>query len=98
MVNDGHFYNSECILLIRLLLNDQCEILLINIENKSIVIDLIKKMPNLRALTFQCQDDQWMESLSIEDETLRWLKHNLPFHCLVERDQNEMSNIRVWIR
>ncbi|CAF4584085.1 unnamed protein product, partial [Rotaria socialis] len=53
------FYGLECISLIQSLLGDQCEVLLINIENRSIVVDLIENVPNLRALTFQCQDDRW---------------------------------------
>ncbi|CAF3894523.1 unnamed protein product [Rotaria sordida] len=101
IANDGHFYGLECISLIQSFLGDQCEVLLINIENRSIVLDLVEKMPNLRALTFQCQDDQWgdsNESLLIEDEFIQWLKHRLPSNCLVVRDESELSAIRLWIR
>ncbi|CAF4292924.1 unnamed protein product, partial [Rotaria magnacalcarata] len=84
IANDGHFY-----------------VLLINIENRSIVVDLIENMPNLRALTFQCQDDRWgdtNEALLIEDEFVQWLKNRLPSHCLVIRDENELSAIQLWFR
>ncbi|CAF1421777.1 unnamed protein product [Rotaria sp. Silwood1] len=101
IANDGHFYGLECISLIQSLLGIQCEVLLINIENRSIVLDLIEKMPNLRALTFQCQDDRWgdsNESLLIEDEFIQWLKDRLPLNCLIVRDESELSAIRLWIR
>jgi len=101
IANDGHYYGSECVSLIQSLLGSQCEVLLINIENRTIVLDLIEKMPNLRALAFQCQDDQWgdsNESLLIEDELIQWLKHRLPSNCSVIRDESEISAIRLWIR
>jgi hypothetical protein len=101
MANDGHFYDFECLVLIQSLLGDQCEVLLINLENRYIVLDLIEKMSKLRALTFQCQDDQWgdsNESFLIEDELVQWLKNRLPSNCLIVRDEREMSAIRLWIR
>ncbi|CAF2099131.1 unnamed protein product [Rotaria magnacalcarata] len=64
-------------------------------------VDLIENMPNLRALTFQCQDDRWgdtNEALLIEDEFVQWLKNRLPSHCLVIRDENELSAIQLWFR
>lgn len=98
---DGHFYDNECINLIETLLNNQCEILLINIETRSIILDLIEKLSNLRALTFQCQDDQWGDSYETsfnDDELLLWLKTHLPTNCFIIRDEREMSIIRLWIR
>jgi hypothetical protein len=101
LANDGHFYGLECIALIQGLLADQCEVLLINIENRLIVLDLIEKLINLRALTFQCQDDQWGDSAGsfvIEDELIQWLKNRLPSNCSIVRDEIELSVIRLWIR
>jgi hypothetical protein len=101
MANDGHFYGLECISLIQSFLGNQCEVLLINIENRSIVLDLIENMSNLRALTIQCQDDQWgdsNESLLNEDELIQWLKFRIPSNSLIIRDEREMSVIRLWIR
>jgi hypothetical protein len=97
MMNDGHFYDSECISL----LNNQCEVLLINIENRFIIFDLIEKLPKLRTLIFQCQDDQWddsIESFLDEDELIQWLKNSLSSICSIIRDENEISVIRLWIR
>jgi hypothetical protein len=101
MVNDGHFYDFECISLIQSLLDDRCEVLLINIENRLIIFDLIENFPKLRALIFQCQDDQWgdsNESFLHEDELIRWLKNSLTSNCSIIRDENEISVIRLWIR
>jgi hypothetical protein len=101
MTNDGHFYGLECISLIQSFIGNRCEVLLINLENRFIVIDLIKNLFHLRALTFQCQDDQWgdsNESLLIDDELIQWFKSHLPSNCSIIRDQCEISAIRIWIR
>lgn len=101
MMNDGHFYGSECISLIESFLGNQCEVLLINIENRSIIFDLIKHFSKLRALIIQCQDDQWddsNESFLNEDELIQWLTYHLPPNCSISRDENEISAIQLWIR
>lgn len=99
MINDGHFYGMECISLIQSFLGDQCEVLLMNFEHRSIVIQVIEQMPKLRALICQCQDDQWGEStdsLSTDDELLQWLTNHLPRNALINRDDQETSAIRIW--
>ncbi|CAF0742001.1 unnamed protein product [Adineta ricciae] len=100
MSRDGHFYGIECISLIQAFLGNQCEILLINIENHTIIFDLLEKLSNLRALTFQCQSDSWddnNESLVIDDELLQDLKQRLGSKYSVMRDEDESSIIHVWI-
>ncbi|CAF0847749.1 unnamed protein product [Adineta steineri] len=102
--NDGHYYGSECISLIQSILGNQCEILLISIENRTIVLELIEKMSNLRALTFVCQTDQMdinnesSSSAAADDELFQWLKHHLPSYCTISRDENETAVVQLWIR
>ena len=100
MLNDGHFYGLECISLIQSFLGNQCEMLLINFEHRSTILHLIEQMPNLRALICQCQDDQWGEStdsLFPDDELIQWLRMHLPSHSSINRDENEISAIRIWL-
>jgi hypothetical protein len=95
----GYFNNNECAYLAYSQLGQKCEVLLIKIENRNNVLDLIKTMNNLRSLIFQCQDDLWINrnSTSIEDEFIQWLRISLPSTYLINRDKNEQSNIRIWI-
>lgn len=100
MLNDGHFYGVECISLIQSFLGDQCEVLLINFEHRSIILRVIEQMPKLRALICQCQDDQWGEntnSLSIDDELMQWLIDHLPRNSSINRDDQETSALRIWL-
>ena len=101
MTSDGHFYGSECLPLIQSLMNDRCQVLLMNLESRTIVPDLVETLTHLRALTFQCQDDEWdenRESTDMDDDLLPWLRSCLPSNCVVERDEIGMSIVRIWIR
>jgi hypothetical protein len=97
---DKYFYSSQCISLIRSLLGDRCEVLLINIKERTTVLDLINTMPNLRALTFTCMDDTWKSnrSLTTQDELVQWLQDRLLSTCSIIRVTNNNSSICLWIR
>ena len=100
MLNDGHFYGIECIALIQSFLGDQCEVLSINFEHRSIILHVIEQMPKLRALICQCQDDQWGESTdsaSNTDELIQWLTIHLPKTSSINRDDQETSALRIWL-
>ncbi|UJR14460.1 hypothetical protein I4U23_001457 [Adineta vaga] len=101
MANDGHFYGSECISLIQSCFGNQCEILFINLENRTIALDIIHQMSYLRVLIFQCQDDQWednQETMSTTDELLPYFKQHLSSNCSILRDEHESNIIQLWIR
>ena len=100
IADDGHFYGLECLASIRSIFDDRCEVLLINLEQRTTVPELLKNLPNLRALVFQCQDDRWGESLEAstgEDELLDWLRCHLPAEFSIVRDESEPSAIQLWI-
>ena len=101
-IRDGIYYNiQQCTQLCTATLFHQCEVLEINIRTPSSVIDLIKKMPNLRTLIFQCERDEWkknqISSLSLEknDEVVKWLKHYLSSEYSIQRENS--GSIRLWI-
>jgi hypothetical protein len=95
----AYFNNDECTNLACSPLGQQCEVLLIKIENRINILELIQTMTNLRSFSFQCRDDLWVpqNSTSVEDEFLQWLRLSLPSTYLINRDKNEISKIRIWI-
>ena len=88
---------TQCSILSDSLLGRQCEVLIIRVENRTIILDLINRMGNLRALTFECKDDNsTSDSLSpSEDELVEWLQNSLPQTYSVSRHQFRF--IRLWI-
>jgi hypothetical protein len=100
--NDWCWFNDQrCAILSRSSLGVQCQTLLINVENRTNVLDLVNTMMNLRALNVQCKDDRWNDKnnpSSSEDELLEWLRHHLPSIYTITRDSYIINNIRLWIR
>ncbi|CAF1228967.1 unnamed protein product [Adineta steineri] len=94
--NHLYFNTATCFTLIDSLWRHQCEVLLIDIENGSIVIDLINRMSNLRSLTVRCNDDELSNShlSSAQDEFIDWLKLCLTSKCSIRRHK---SDINIWI-
>lgn len=80
---------------LRLSLFQQCEVLQIGIDTREIVLDFFEKLPNLRSLSFTCQDDEWTENRGRKDELMEWLKDHLPSNCWITRPQFRL--IRIWI-
>ncbi|CAF1428295.1 unnamed protein product [Rotaria sordida] len=97
--NITYFNTIECNTLAYSQLGRQCEVLLIKVENRTNILDLIKTMNNLRSLIFQCKDDKWnhKDISSNNDELIEWLHMCLPSTYSIIRDKNDMSIIRIWI-
>ncbi|CAF1261568.1 unnamed protein product [Rotaria sordida] len=78
----------------------QCEVLLIRVEHRTTIIDLVNRMTNLRALNIKCRDDTFNESNNrssfTEDELVKWLKERLPSAWIIARHSIEF--VRMWIR
>jgi hypothetical protein len=93
------WYNhEECLILSRLLLDIQCKVLLIDVKNRTCILELVHTMNNLRALNVRCQDDKWNNrSILIEDELIKWLRQNLPSLWTITRDYYPVCCIRLWI-
>ena len=98
IVSDGHFYGSDCIPFIQSLVDRRCEVLLINVEQRQIVLELLEHFPHLRSLIFQSQDDRWDETDGMEqDDLIQWLTARLPSTFSVTRDDHAASAVRIWI-
>jgi hypothetical protein len=83
--------SSQCSMLSNSSLGRQCKHLLIYVENRMNVLQLIKTMFNLQSLILQCKDDQF------NDEYIHWLQRHLPSTYSIIRDMQQTMNIRLWI-
>jgi hypothetical protein len=99
-VNHGNLFNKQdCINLINSPLGRQCEVLLIEIEHQTNILDLINKMPYLRILIFRCKGvilNYWKSS-SISKDVIRWLQKHLSPKSSIVTDENNRSKICIWI-
>jgi hypothetical protein len=96
-----YFNHNECIkILAQSSIGKQCEVLLISVENRTIICELIQIMSNLRSITFQCKEDKckYRESLSTNDEVLHWLVEHLSSEFMIVRDKRQISKIHIWIK
>jgi hypothetical protein len=97
----NHYFNEkECIRLIYSPLGIQCETLCISVENRESIIILVQNMISLRALTIQCGDDENYKQSSLtknDDKLVQWLRDHLPSICLITRNPELNSEIRIWI-
>lgn len=100
---DNPCHNNEaCVILANSSLGRQCEVLLIEVENRADVLYLINTMSQLRILIFRCEYIRWNDAdIAIplkNNELFTWLQHRLPSMCLFTRDSHLASSyMRVWI-
>ena len=91
---DCQYYNGhQCSSLIRSPLGNQCQFLLIEVENRTNIIDLVNKMNNLRTLNVRCRDRK-----SNDDELIKWLQTRLSSTCSFAKDSKSPNDLRLWIR
>ncbi|CAF1373660.1 unnamed protein product [Rotaria magnacalcarata] len=95
------FFNAnECSKWIDSSLGHQCEVFCIKVENQDNVIDLVQKMPNLRALICECERDKLSKGDTIssdKDDFIERLKEDLPAKCIVNRDVRNYKRIQLWV-
>ncbi len=90
----GEYYNTQqCITLSRSPLGRQCEVLLISVEKRTSIIDLLNKMPNLRAMSVTSKDDPWTND--DDDELVNWLKHRLPSTYTITRSSDSITKLQL---
>jgi hypothetical protein len=94
-----YFTKEDCLSLINSSLGIQCEVLLICLKNRNIVLDLIEKMSNLRILIFECEDDKefFLNFSSSKNELIRWLKYHLSSTYSIIRDPRKRFRTQIWI-
>jgi hypothetical protein len=79
-------------------LGRQCEVLMITVDLQTNILDLVRQMPNLRALTIQYKIDEWgTEGLSSgKDELVKCFEAQLPLTYFVQTQQQGNGQIRTW--
>lgn len=91
---ERHCYNEQqCLALAQSPLGKQCEHLLIEVDKRANIADLINKMKQLRTLSVLCRDRK-----GNGDELIKWLQSRVPSTCSFVRDPTPTHDIRLWIR
>jgi hypothetical protein len=70
------------------------------VNNRKSVVDLVNNIPNLRALSVKCADDEYdKRSILTEnhDEVIPWLKDHLSSTYSIVRDPEIYINIIIWM-
>jgi hypothetical protein len=99
LIHGTFFSHEDCINLINSPLGRQCEVLLMEFENRTDIIHLIENIPSLRILIFRCQDIvlNYLKSLSIIKDFIQWLRQHISSKTLIITDQTGGSKISLWI-
>ena len=97
MLYNWYFDREQCLAFAQSSLGQQCQTLVIDIDHRSNILEIIEHMSQLRSLTFHCKDDRW-KAKSNNDELIQWLHDNLPFQCDIIRNQHEKLVLHIWIR
>ncbi len=96
-----YFNDARSTALSRSSLGIQCEVLVINVVNRTNLLELVNTMPSLQALTFQYTDGTWKRNVhcssSTKENHIEWLQQHLPSMCSVIQD-TYTGCIRLWIR
>ena len=95
-LHTNQYYNgNQCSALIRSPLAIQCEFLIITVEKRAHIIDLLQKLKHLRTLNVRC-----LERKSNDDDTIKWLQsqRSIPSTCSFAKDSKYPGDIRIWIR
>ncbi|CAF2796210.1 unnamed protein product [Rotaria sp. Silwood2] len=94
------FNSEECAKLCHSPLGIQCEVLLIRVEHRTIIIDILNLLTHLRALNIKCRDDNYNKSdeqLLSTEELLQWLIDRLPSTWKIGRVPHSLDCIQMWI-
>ncbi|CAF3460064.1 unnamed protein product [Rotaria socialis] len=100
MLYSWYFDKQQCLSLANSSLGRQCQTLVVDVNDRNNVNDLIKNMKNLQSLVCQCKEDKWTHRKisSVNDEFIQWLTEHLPSTCSISRNAYENSIIQMWIR
>jgi len=91
---DNQYYNEQqCSSLIHSPLGIQCQFLLIEVDKRTNIVELVNKMQHLQTLNVRCRDRK-----NNGDEIIKWLRPRLPSSCTFANDSKFPNDIRLWIR
>ncbi|CAF0904071.1 unnamed protein product [Rotaria sordida] len=96
-----YFNSKECTILANSSLAFQCEVLMIDVESRTNILELINIMPSLRALSVRCKDNESNQNETFEtnDNLIEWLHQHLPskYTYSINRNVYNIARINVWI-
>lgn len=94
-----YFTKDDCMNLINSSFGKQCEVLLIRLKSRYLVMNLIENMFNLRLLIFECEDDHesFLTFSLTKNELIQWLKSHLPSTYSIIRHPRKRFRIQIWI-
>ncbi|CAF3665333.1 unnamed protein product [Rotaria sordida] len=96
-----YFNSTECIMLANSSLGFQCEVLMIDIENRTNILEFINTMPKLRTLSIRCKNDKMnsYELSEANEDLIEWLREHLPSTRAysINRSLYNISHINIWI-
>jgi hypothetical protein len=98
-----YFNANECVLLARSSIASQCQVLMIDIDNRTNIIELFQTMPNLRVMHVRYKNarnpdgDQPIETM---DSFVQWLHDHLSFKFTYSIDQSSSHSfyVNLWIQ
>ena len=97
-----YFNSTECTIFTRSSLARQCQILIIDVESRQNILELIQNMPNLQALNIQSNkfQNKKRDLLEINDDLIKWLQNHLSSEntSLIIRNSLYTSSIDLWIQ
>ena len=101
LVKHGLIWNHEnCMNLIRSPLGRRCEVLIIRLESKNDILEIIEKMPHLRVLICRMGNDNSVRSKILSSRSpklIQWLRTNLPSKCSITINSEQQPKISIWI-
>jgi hypothetical protein len=87
---------EQCIDLCRSSIGKQCQVLLINVEQRVNIVYLVNHMKNLRALIVKYPVE--FQTSRTDENLIQWLGQLLPSTCAISDITEIDDNIRLWIR
>ena len=101
MICDWYLSHEDCIALANSSIGQQCRTLVIELQERRSILELIERIPLLQSLTCRCKGDPpypWSDKESMPDTLLEWLHQNLPRTSVCSRRIDQPSIIHIWIR
>lgn len=94
------FNQENCLNLIRSSLGRQCEVLLIELENRHDIVELVGKLCHLRVLI--CSSNDYYSNYRVFtfqkiERLIPWLKKNLSPKCSITDNSDRQSMTSIWI-
>ena len=94
-----YFTTDECAVLARLSVDSQCQVLMIDIDHQTNILELFQTIPHLRVLYVRCKNNRNSngEPTKSIDHFVRWLYDHLLFKFTYFIDQSSQCTHSISI-